>query len=52
MLTGTIDFYHFIPLSFILTLPGGGGGGGTRSVQSKTHWLHFLAHFSAHPDAV
>ena len=31
-----IGFYHFILLSLTLTLPG---------AQSKTFWLHFLAHF-------
>ena len=39
MLIGTIDFYHFMPLSLTLTLPRV-----TRSAQSKTCWLHFLAH--------
>ena len=32
MLIGTIDYYHFIPLSLTLTLPGV-----TWSVQSKTY---------------
>ena len=46
MFTGTIDFYHLIPLSLTSTLgggrgDGGGGGGGgggevTRSAESKT----------------
>ena len=40
MLIGTIDFYLFIPFSLSLTL-----SGITRSAQSKTYWLHFLAHF-------
>ena len=40
MLIGTIDFYHFIPLSLTLTLVGV-----TRSAQSKTSWLNFLPHF-------
>ena len=37
---GTIDFYHFLPLSLTLTLSGISG-----SVQSKTSWLHVLPHF-------
>ena len=40
MLIGTIDFYHFIPLSLTFTLPWV-----TRSVESKTYWLLFLPHF-------
>ena len=40
MLVGTIDFYHCIPLSLTLTLPGV-----TRSAEIKTYGLHFLTHF-------
>ena len=43
MLIGTIDFYHFIPISLTLTL-----AGVTRSAQSKTSWIYFLAHFSTY----
>ena len=41
MLVGTIDFYHFIPLSITLTLTGG-----HRLAQSKIFWLHFLMLFN------
>ena len=41
MLTVTSGFYHFIPLSSTLTLPGA-----TRSAERKTSWLHFLSQFS------
>ena len=37
---GTIDFYHFIPYLLTLTLPGD-----TRSAQTKTSWIYFLALF-------
>ena len=40
MLIGTIDVYHFIPLSLTLTLPGG------QKVNAKQNcWLHFLPRF-------
>ena len=42
MLIGTIDFYHFEPISLALAFPGV-----TRSAQSKTYWLHFVAHLSS-----
>ena len=38
---GAIDLYHFIPLSVTLTFLGV-----TRSVESKTSWLHSLTLFS------
>ena len=47
MLIGTFDFYHFIPLSVTLTLPGL-----TRSTRNKTYWLRFLAHFSSDRDEI
>ena len=47
MLKGTIDLYHFRPLSLTLTL-----AGITRSVQSKTSWLHFLTLFSTDQDEI
>ena len=47
MLTDTIGFYHLVPLSVTLTLDGV-----TRSVQSKTPWLQFLAHFSTGKDEI
>ena len=42
---GTIDFYHFIPFSVILTL-----AWVTGSVQWKTYGLHFLTCFSTDQD--
>ena len=42
LLVGTIDFYHFIPLSMSLR----------RSAQSKTSWHHFLANFSTDQDEI
>ena len=39
ILKGTIDFYHFKPLSLTLTIQGV-----TRSAHSKSYWLHFLPH--------
>ena len=36
MVVGTIDLYHFIPVSRTLTLPGG------NKVSIKQTWLHFL----------
>ena len=36
-----IDFYHCVPLSLTLALPGGHKG-----CEEKTYWLHFLPHFS------
>ena len=42
MLIGTIDLYHLIPLSLVLTLPKG----------HKTGWLHFLLHFSTDQDEI
>ena len=47
MFMGTIDSYRLQPISLTLTLPGV-----TRSARSKTHWLHFLAHFSSDQDVV
>ena len=47
MLIGTNDFYHFIPFSLTLTLPGV-----TKSVQSTALWLHFLTHFSYDQDEI
>ena len=46
-LLGTICFYHFVLLSVTLTL-----AGVTRSVQSKTFQLHFLAHCSTEKDEI
>ena len=40
MLTVIIEFYHLIPLSLTLTLPGV-----ARSARSATNWLYFVAHF-------
>ena len=40
MVIGIINFHHFIPLSL------------TKSVQSKSPWLHFLTHFSADQDEI
>ena len=38
---GTVDIYHFIPVSLTLSLLGG------HKVSAKQHlWSHFLAHFS------
>ena len=48
LLIGTIDFYHFIPLSLTLTL----SGGHKVTVQSKTYWLKFHPHFSADQDEI
>ena len=47
MRVGSIDFYHFIPLSVAFTL-----AGVTRSVESRTSWLHFLTHFSTDQDKI
>ena len=38
ILIGIIDIYYFLPLSLTLTLDGV-----TRSTQSETCWLYFLA---------
>ena len=45
MFIGNIAFCHFIPLSGTLTLTEG-----TRPLQIKTYWLHFLTHISAEWD--
>ena len=37
ILKGTIDIYHFVPLSLNLTLPGS-----HKVTARKTYWLHFL----------
>ena len=45
MFIGTIDLYHFIPLSLTLTLAGG------HKVSAKQNiWLHVLAQFSTDQD--
>ena len=47
MLVGTIDFYHYIPLSLTLTLPGG------HKVNAKQNlWASFLPHFSCDQDEI
>ena len=46
MRKGTIDFYHFRPLSMTLTL-----AGVTRSEQ-RTIWLQFLTHISTDQDEI
>ena len=44
---GTIDFYHFIPFSWTLSLPGG------HKVSAKQNlFTSFLAHFSSDQDEI
>ena len=47
MLIGIIDFHSCTQLSVVLAL-----AGVTRSAESKTCWLHFLAHFSTERDGI
>ena len=45
MLIGTIDFYHFIPLSLTLTLPEG-------QHEAKANCFHFHTHLSLDQDEI
>ena len=47
ILIGTIDFYHFIPISLTMTLPRG-----YKVSANKTFWLHFPPHCSSDQDEI
>ena len=48
LLSGSIDFYHFIPLSLILRIGGGGGGGGGSQGQCKAKPIGFIFSHTFH----